>query len=83
MNIYLSPISSVLTGFILVLGFIHYLVLIEFYYKNKDKLNNPEFDNEKEFEKDKLLESFFDKSEFLKTKDSQISKVFRNFLSEK
>lgn len=58
MNIYLSPISSVLTGFILVLGFIHYLVLIEFYYKNKDKLNNPELDNEEEFERIKAYREF-------------------------
>lgn len=50
MNIYLSPISSVLLGFILTLVFVHYLVLIEFYYKNKDKLNNPELIDEKEIE---------------------------------
>lgn len=60
MNIYLSPISSVLTGFILVLGFIHYLVLIEFYYKNKEVINNPELIDEKEkleqeYEKAKLM----------------------------
>lgn len=58
MNIYLSPISSVLLGFILVLVFIHYLSLIEFYYKNKDKLNNPELDNEKEFEREKAYREF-------------------------
>lgn len=63
LNISISPISSVLLGFILVLVFIHYLVLIEFYYKNKDKLNNPECLDEKEIEYIDIRKEFRNESQ--------------------
>lgn len=78
MNIFVSPIFALTfaTVFIIVGGYC--LKCILFYYENRENI----FNSEKELNKDKLLESFFDKSEFLKTKDSQISKVFSNFYHE-
>jgi len=51
-TIYLIPC------FVLFIIFIHYLSLMEFYYKNKDKLNEPECYDDLEKEKDKAYREF-------------------------